>query len=159
MKRVLTIALIGAITILSGSILSGCKKETVIRVQEPEAWMNPFYQGLTYPDTAVKRMNDYTNPQRFVAIPKGGKLFFLSTDEWLTTLPMDYRRQKLDSLAFDFYRQVFGDKQHPNQLAYLCLFSIVFRIEFSESGTDNADYIVEFPYYYSDSLFDSIRPF
>lgn len=156
MKFIITCLFAGAV------LLWGCTKKEIISVSETDSWIRPYagLPTLEYSDTALKRINAYVKPRGFLATTEHGDLFFSSRDAWATGMPLEYRKQKLDSLARDFYVQVFGDRRQGtfNRDGWREVDALVFRIDFSESGKDHVAYTIEYPYRYTDGLFWDIRP-
>lgn len=143
--------------------LISCRKEApVIKVSYPYSSITGYMgqPGISYPDTALERLNRYVQPKGYLATYKGRSIYFSTRDTLLHVPIPEYRKMKLDAVASDFYPQVFGDRLHPNDWAYLSVSSLNFRVDHSVDGTDfPPDYTVEYPYLLVDTLFDGMRPF
>jgi hypothetical protein len=141
-------------------LLLGCTKKEIIRVSETDSWTR-LYAGLPsleYSDSALKRINAYVQPRGWLATAEHGDLFFSSRDKWSDSMPMDYRKERLDSLARVFFVLVYGDREHFNRDGWREVDALVFRVDFSASGVDHPGYSLEFPYRYTHPLFWDIRP-
>jgi hypothetical protein len=144
-------------------MLSYCQHVKTVNVMPLSAWPELRSYGgipsLAYPDTALKRLNEFIRPMGYYAAFKSGCLTCCSKDTVLSLTPLQYRAKRLDKDAREIYKAVFGDRKHPNKYARLSVILFILRVDFAADYSDNSLYSIDFWYSDYDPLFSDLTPF